>query len=157
MERNFIFIEDVSIYKKLFLSLLLAISIYLVLFGGLFYGLIIFGISLRFLMQKGVELNLLDMKYRELSTWYGLKFGKWKPLPNINYVSIFETKKGSRIRAGGGNAAHFSIKIFRLNLFYDKNKHIPLLASEDKNKVSEIGDNISKILDVKFHKATKRG
>ncbi len=155
MEKNFIFIENISIYKKIFLSILFALSIYLMLFEGFLYGLIFFGISLRFLMQKGVELNLLDMKYRELSSWYGLKFGKWQTLPAIKYVSIFETKKGTRVRARGGNAAHFSAKIFKLNLFYNKNKHITLLESEDENKVSEIGDNISKILDVKFHNATK--
>jgi hypothetical protein len=156
LEKNFIFIESISIYKKIFLSLLLAISIYLILFGGLFYGLIIFGISLRYLMQKGVELDLLNMKHRELSSWYGLKFGKWQALPNIKYVSIFETKKGNRVRAGGGNAAHFSTIIFKLNLFYNKNKHITLLESEDENKVFEIGNNISKILDIKFHNATKK-
>ena len=156
MEKNFIFIEDISIYKKVFLSILLVFSIYLILFGGLFYSLILFGIALRFLMQEGVELNLLDMKYRELSSWYGLKFGKWKPLPNIEYISIFKTKKGSRLRAGGGNATHFSAEIFKLNLFYNKNKHLTLLESEDKNKVLEIGDNISKILNIKFHNAIKK-
>lgn len=106
-------------------------------------------------MQNGVELNLLEMKYRELSSWYGLKFGKWKALPNIKYVSIFETKKGNRVRAGGGNATHFYTKIFKLNLFYNKNEHITLLESENENEVFEMGDNISKILNVKFYNATK--
>ncbi len=156
MERNFVFIEDISIYKKVFLSLVFGIGILSLLSGGLFLGFVLSGIALNFLMQNGVELNLLDMKYRELSSWYGLRFGKWKPLPSIKYVSIFETKKRSRLRAGGGNAAHFSVVVFKLNLFYSKNKHITLLTSEDKDKVLEIGDNISKILGVKFHKALKK-
>ncbi len=156
MEKNFIFIESISIYKKVFLSVILALSMFMILFDGLFYGLILLGISLRFLMQNGVELDLADMKFRKLNSWYGIKFGKWQTLPKIEYVSIFETKKGSRLRASGGSAAHFSTVIFKLNLFYSKNKHLTLLSSEDKNKVFTIGDNISKILDVKFHNATKK-
>ena len=155
MEKNFIFIENISIYKKAFLSLLLALSLYLIIFNGHIISYALLGIALRYVMQEGIELNLLDMKYRELFSWYGLKFGKWKSLPKIEYVSIFETKKGNRIRATGGNATHFSTKIFKLNLFYSKNKHITLIASEDKNKVFEMGDNISKILNVKFRNATK--
>ena len=155
MEKNFIFIETISLYKKIFLSTLLALSVYLILFEGLFYGLIFFGIALRFLMQKGVELNLDGMKYRELFSWYGVRFGKWNTLPKIDYISIFKTKKGSRVRAGGGNAAHFTTEIFKLNLFYNRNKHITLLESEDENKVFDAGNNISKILNVKLHKATK--
>jgi len=156
LEKNFIFIESISIYKKVFLSLLLTLSLYLIIFNGHIISYALLGIALRYLMEEGVELNLLNMKYRELFSWYGLKFGKWKPLPKIEYVSIFETKKGNRIRATGGNAAHFSMKIFKLNLFYSKNKHITLIDSEDRNKVFEIGDNISKILNVKFHNATKK-
>ena len=106
-------------------------------------------------MQKGVELNLDAMKYRELYSWYGLRFGKWETLPKIDYVSIFKTKKGSRLRAGGGNAAHFITEIYKLNLFYNRNKHITLLESEDENKVFDAGNNISKLLNIKLHIPTK--
>ena len=86
---------------------------------------------------------------------WGLKFGKWQALPNIEYVSVFETKKTSRLRASTTSAAHFSEVVFKLNLFYAKNKHIALLTSKDKNRVIDAGENISKILNIRFHKALK--
>lgn len=155
MEKNFIFIEEMSIFKKIFFSVILGLSIYLILFEGLFYGLVLLGIALNFLIQKGVELDLLHLKYRELTSWYGIKFGKWKALPNIEYVSVFKTKKTSRFRAGGGNATYASAVVYKLNLFYKRNKHITLLSTENKDSAIEIGDNISKILDVRLNNATK--
>ncbi|QCX37760.1 hypothetical protein FF125_04665 [Aureibaculum algae] len=155
MEKNFIFIEEMSIFKKIFFSVFLALGIVLLLSGGIFYGFIILGIATKFLMQEGVELDLHNLKYRELVTWYGIKFGKWKKLPDIEYVSVFETKKTSRFRAGGGNATYASELIFKLNLFYQRNKHITLLATENKDKAMEIGNNISNILGVQLNNATK--
>jgi len=156
MQTNFLFIKKIGIYKKIPFSILLVLSVLLILLGGYFYGLVLLGISLHFLMEEGVELDLSENKYRQLIAWYGIKFGKWQTLPLIEYVSIFETKKKSQVRAGGGNAAHFSEVIFKLNLFYKKNKHISLFESEDKDMVLKIGDNISKILDIRFHKALKK-
>ncbi|RPD99669.1 hypothetical protein EGM88_03755 [Aureibaculum marinum] len=113
------------------------------------------GIAINFLMQKGVELDLPNMKYRELMSWYGIKFGKWKQLPDIEYISIFETKKSSRFRAGGGNATYISEVIFKLNMFYQRNKHITLLATKNKDKVMEIATIISQELNVQLNIATK--
>jgi len=155
MQTNFLFIKKIGIYKKVPFSIVLVLSVLLILLGGYFYGLVLLGISLRFLMEEGVELDLSEKRYRQLTSWYGIKFGKWQTLPKIEYVSIFETKKRSRVRAGGGNAAHFSEVIFKLNLFYKKNKHISLLDSEDRDEILKIGDNISKILNIRFHKALK--
>ena len=155
MEKNFVFIEEMSIFKKISFSVIFGLGLFILLSGGLILGFILLGIALYFLMQDGVELNLLDMKYRELTSWYGIKFGKWKSLPDIEYVSVFETIKTSRFRAAGGNADHTSSIIFKLNLFYKRNKHITLLSTENKNKALEIGDNISKILDVRLNNAAK--
>lgn len=155
MEKNFVFIEEISIFKKIFFSLILGLALFIIISGGLIQGFILLGIALYFLMQGGVELNLLDMKYKELTSWYGIRFGKWKSLPDIEYVSVFKTTKTKRFRAAGGNAAHSSSVIFKINLFYGRNRHITLLSTENKKKALEIGDNISKVLSVRLNDATK--
>ncbi|WP_123896634.1 hypothetical protein [Aureibaculum marinum] len=155
MKNNLFFIEEMSIFKKIFFSVIFGLGIFFLFSGGIIYGFVIMGIAINFLMQKGVELDLPNMKYRELMSWYGIKFGKWKQLPDIEYISIFETKKSSRFRAGGGNATYISEVIFKLNMFYQRNKHITLLATKNKDKVMEIATIISQELNVQLNIATK--
>ena len=83
----------------------------------------------------------------------GLKVGVWKPLPEIEYVSIFETKKKSRARVIAAQA-DLAFTIFRVNLFYEQNKHITAYESEDKVEGFKVAEHLAMVLDSKIHDAT---
>ena len=58
-----------------------------------------------------------EKKYREIYSVVGIDFGKWKDLPELEYVSVFETTENKRVQAMGATTT-MKNNIYKLNLFY---------------------------------------
>jgi hypothetical protein len=88
---------------------------------------------------------LFDLEHKKFKIEYcvgPIRVGKWKDLPNIEYVSVFKQplKEGKFI--------------FEANLWYQRNKHFEVYSSDNKEAAFEMGIQISKILNVKILDAT---
>lgn len=70
------------------------------------------------------------------------RFGKWRHLPEIEYVSVFKQPKEDR---------EF---VYEANLWYNRNKHFNIYESETLEPAYEMGKNTAKILKVKLLDAT---
>ena len=67
-------------------------------------------------------------------------FGKWKPMPELEYVSIF-----------------YNRKVFEVNLWYKRNKHFKLYNFYLKKDAIETGRKIAIELNVSLLDSTEKG
>lgn len=147
-------LQPVSITKIIFSIVLVVLSIYLYL-SGTYFGIILLGAALKLSLREGFELDLDGKKYRKLYSILGLNFGFWKPLPSIEYVSVFKTIKKSRARVIAAEA-NLGFEVYKLNLFYNRNKHIEVYVSEDKDNAFKVANHIAMILYIEVYDATNQ-
>lgn len=98
--------------------------------------------ALAFSMVKDLLFDLENKKYKIQHRVGPLKFGTWKKLPKIEYVSVFRQPKQD---------GEF---VFEANLWYSKNKHFNVYESDTRPPAWEMGHYIAKALKVKLLDAT---
>lgn len=145
-------LAPLSISKTIFAIVLFLFSSYL-LFTGTLFGLVLLAAAIKLGLQEGIEINLEAMKYRKLYSILQIPFGTWKPIPEIEYVSVFKTTKRSRSRVITAESNNV-FEVFKVNLFYDRNKHIEAFVGEKKEDAFKVGNHIATLLDVEVHDAT---
>jgi len=138
--------------RIIFSIVLFLFSSYL-LFTGTLFGLVLLAASLKLGLQEGIELDLERRKYRKVYALLQIPFGTWKSIPDIEYVSVFKTTKKSRSRVIA--AEGYSVfEVYKVNLFYERNKHIEAFVGEKKEKAFSVARHISDLLNVEIHDAT---
>lgn len=138
--------------KIVFAIVLTLLSLYLILGGGI-YGFILLGIAIKLALREGVEVDLNGKRYRKIYSIFDLSIGSWKKLPAIEYLSVFKTKKKSRTR-GISAEASLSFIVYKLNLFYNRNKHIEVYVSDDKEDAMSVAKHIATVLELEIYDAT---
>ena len=139
---------------KLFLSIVLAfVGIYM-LTQGSFFGLVFFGFAVSFGGRPGIEIDLNRKRYRKIYSVYAVNLGTWMNLPEIEYVSVFKTKKKTRTRLVTAEATT-STEGYKLNLFYSSNKHIEAYFTEDRDDAMKTAKHIADVLDTEIFDATR--
>ena len=119
------------------------------------FNLVLSGIGVFLMAREGSQIDLASKKYREIYSVMGINLGKWKDLPDIEYVSVFKTKENKRVQAMGASA-NFSNQVYKLNLFYNRNKKIEAYITEDINDAFENAKYISEVLNIDILDATER-
>lgn len=138
---------------KIIFSVVLGLFSFYLFYSGTLFGLVLLGAALKLAMREGVEIALEGKAYRKIYSVFGLKFGTWKLLPTIEYISIFETKKNSRARVIAAQA-DLAFRIFRINLFYKGNKHIVAYETEEREEGFKVAKHLAMVLDTEIHDAT---
>jgi hypothetical protein len=152
MSKNIRHLQPVSGIKIVFAIILSLFSIYL-FFAGTLFGVILLGAALKLSLREGFELNLEEKKYRNVYSIFAINFGSWKKLPEIEYVSVFKTIKNSRTRVIAAEA-NLGFEVFKLNLFYNKNKHIEAYVSDEKEDAFTVAKHIATVLELDIYDAT---
>ena len=118
-------------------------------------ALIISGLAVYFILAEGTEFDFETNRYRKVKSILGLNFGTWKPLPIIDYVSVFATNETTTIRS---RSAETNVKseIIKINLFYNGNHRIEVCRVTDKSKAFEIAREFSDVLKVDILDATEK-
>lgn len=144
--------EPLNPSKAVFAIALLLLSCY-VLYSGSWFGLILFAAALKLGLREGIELDLEKRRFRKVYGILQITFGTWKNLPEIEYVSVFKTTKKSRARVIAAEGYHV-FEVYKVNLFYQRNKHIEAFVGETKEKAFSVGKHISDLLAVELHDVT---
>ncbi|MBD3725194.1 MAG: hypothetical protein IE891_10590 [Flavobacteriaceae bacterium] len=55
---------------------------------------IVIGLGLN--VAEGSEIDLSSKTYRTIHSLFGIKIGKWNPIPDFEYVSVFKTNDKKR-------------------------------------------------------------
>ena len=119
------------------------------------FGFIICGLSFFFVHTTGIEIDLENKKYRNVIAFFSLNFGKWQPLPEIEYISVFKTVESTVLRAA---TAETVVKndIIKVNLFYQNNRRIEAYVTQDMEDAFKKAKEIATILNVDILDATER-
>ena len=96
-----------------------------------------------FSVVKSIFFDLKKKRYKEQYSVGPIKIGRWKNLPEIDYVSIFKQPKSD------GNY------IYEVNLWHQRNRHFNVYESINLNPIFEMGKEIAKSLDVDLLDATE--
>lgn len=99
--------------------------------------------ALAFSMVKDLLFDLDVKKYKIEYRVGPIRLGKWRQLPNIEYVSVFRQPKQD------------GAFIFEANLWYSKNRHFNVYESETRPAAWEMGRYIAKALNVSLLDATE--
>ena len=118
-------------------------------------GSIFIAIGLNLISTEGSEINLENNTYRNLKSIFGIHFGKWKPCPKFEYVSVFKTKENQTINVISATTTITSDIIY-LNLFYNKNKHLTFYKTEDKEDAFKVAKKIQSKLGIDVLDATEK-
>ena len=149
---NLIYLRKLPLVKMIFGILLICLGINVVIFTAI-SGFIAVGLGLFLIKKDGIELNLESKKYRELISFVGINFGKWKAVPEFEYVSIFKTSENIRVRVA---IAETNLKdlVYKINLFYNKNKYITAYKTNDIDDAMKVGIEVGRAFQIDVLDAT---
>ena len=149
-----LYLKEVPFAKKLFGFVILILGLYFFIYN-IIMGSIFIAIGLNLIYTEGSEINLDNNTYRNLKSIFGIHFGKWKPCPQFEYVSVFKTKENQTINVISATTTITSDIIY-LNLFYNKNKHFTFYKTEDKADAFKIAKKIQLKLGIDVLDATEK-
>ena len=153
--KTILYVKENLIMKKVLAIAILVLGLAIFLFENFFVGLIILIIGINLIATEGSEINLESKTYRTIKSIFGLKFGKWKPCPEFEYVSVFKTRESTEVRSHAATMATFSNEIIVLNLFYNRNKHITFYQTYKKADAFEVANHFKLAFDIDVLDATE--
>lgn len=130
-------------------------GVFFLLFGSLLFGAMFMVIGINLCLVEGSEIDLSNKFYRSTKSIFGIKFGKWKPIPQFEYVSVFKTSETQQVNVVTASA-RFSSEVILLNLFYDRNKHITFYKTNNKDDAFKVANHFKLALDIDILDATER-
>ena len=100
------------------------------------------------------KIDLDNVTYRSIHSLFGFHFGKWKPCPKFEYVSVFKTTENQTVRVITAETT-LQNDIILLNLFYNGNKHITFYKTQDKNDAFKVAEKFKLIFNIDILDATE--
>ncbi len=146
-------LQPISPFKVFFAVVLAFFALFLIMQIA-FLGALLMGVALRLAMREGVEIDLNGKRYRKIYSIFAISIGTWKKLPALEYLSVFKTKKKTRARVYVAES-HLSSIVYKLNLFYNRNRHIEAYVTDDKEDAMNVANHIATVLELEIHDATR--
>lgn len=150
---KFSFKRKLPIWQKLLGSIAIIVGI-VSLFSD-FKGFIALGTGFYLLLTEGSDFDFEQKIYRKTKSILGASIGKWQPLPDIQYLSVFKTKENSTFRSRTAET-NVSKDIIRLNLFYNSNQKIEAYNTTAEDDAFTNAKAIASLLNIKILDATTR-
>ncbi|MEL6809756.1 MAG: hypothetical protein AAFP76_00285 [Bacteroidota bacterium] len=138
---------------KIILAVVISLFSLYLLYEGMLFGLILLAVGIKLSLRTGIEVDLHGKCYRTIYSIFGTVFGSWKNLPEIEYISVFKTKKKSRARVITAEAS-LDFVVYKLNLFYDRNQHIEAYVTEHRDNAFEVANQMANVLKTEIYDAT---
>ena len=148
------YLKEITPGKKIIGFAFLLFGLFVFVFVNLF-GLLFIALGANLLLTEGSEINLQDQTYRSIKSIFGLRFGKWKPCPDFEYISVFKTKENLTLRFVTVETT-LQNDIIQLNLFYNTNKHITIYKTQDKTDAFNVAARFKSIFNIDIVDATER-
>lgn len=108
-----------------------------------------FALGLRSSVVINICFDLKHSKYKKEFAVGPIKVGKWRYLPNIDYISVF---KQSLRRDGEGEPV---IYIYNVNVWYDTSKHFTIYSNEEPEPAFEMARYMALKLHIDVLDATE--
>lgn len=151
---KFVFKRKLPVFKIILGSAALAAGLF-ALVSLNFRGFIIIGMGVFLLLVEGSEFDFETNKYRQIKSILGFSIGTWKPIPKIDYISVFKTNEKTTLRQTSAEA-NVVKEVIKLNLFYNKNKKIEAYNTYNKEDGFEKAEQIAALLNTRILDATEK-
>lgn len=148
------YLKNIPVVKKTFGILIVMAGLYIFLTSHVLFGLIATVIGINLLLREGAQINLENKTYRTIKSIFGIHFGKWKPCPKFDYVSVFRTKENQTVNVVTATTT-FTTEVILLNLFYNKNKHLTFYKTNNKADAFDVAQHFKLALDIDILDATE--
>ncbi|MDP2724362.1 MAG: hypothetical protein Q8O72_16545 [Bacteroidales bacterium] len=113
-------------------------------------GLILFiaGIALA-LFREGIEIRIKERQFRSYTSIFTIFMGKWKPLPEIEYITIFNERVNQEawMLSIHGNTLDEHIKVV---IVHGNHQQIPVGIFKDKEMAVEAATKLATQLGTKL-------
>lgn len=146
-----VYLKRKPLAKKVFAIVMMICGVAIFLSSNIFGGIMFSIIGLNLISTEGSEINLTNKTFRSINSVIGFKFGKWKPCPKFEYVSVFKTKENTQISAYGAAMGTFKTDIIMLNLFYGGNKHITFYKTDEITDAFIVAENIKQVFNIDIY------
>lgn len=147
--------KEVPAIKLIFGVVVFGVGVLVMIFGAILFGTMFMTVGVNLCLVEGSEIDLSNKFYRSTKSIFGIKFGKWKPIPQFEYVSVFKTSETQQVNVVSASA-RFSSEVILLNLFYDRNKHITFYKTDNKDDAFKVAYHFKLALDIDILDATER-
>lgn len=109
-----------------------------------------------FMLHSGIEINFKEKLYRNVSIIGPQYFGRWEPLPELEYVSLFRTNLTHSATGLSGVSVSQKSSIVQVSLVSEGNKRIKVFEGKDMTVAVEKAKEFSKELNIDIWDATIR-
>jgi hypothetical protein len=129
--------------------ILVLFGVYLLLRYNLLGMLAIAGGLFTSFSRTGIRIDFERKEYREYLGLFRLKMGKWKPLPEIQYVTVFVDKVVQEMHVASISSTQ-ATSDYRINLIVSKTARIAIGLFEDRAKAMMTGASLASQLQCKL-------
>ena len=153
MDNIITYTKEIPVFKRFFGIALLLLGLVMLFITGSLFTIILVVIGFGINNAEGTDLNLSNKTIRPFQSYFGIKFGQWKPMPEFEYVSVFKTKENQTVRVITAESTQTN-DVILVNLFYNRNKHITCYKTTQKEKAFEVAKHFKLALDIDILDAT---
>ncbi|WP_445456051.1 hypothetical protein [Flavobacterium sp. HNIBRBA15423] len=146
--------KNIAFAKRFFGFSFAILGVTMLLLTGSLFALIFIIIGLGLNVAEGSEINLSAKTFRTFNSLFGFKTGKWKTIPNFEYISVFKTKESQTVRVVSAETTH-KYDIILVNLFYNRNKHFTFYKTDNKEDALEVANHFKLALGIDILDATE--
>lgn len=155
MENIITYLKPVSNLKKVFGAVVILFAFYILIFESILFGAFMIAFAVYLASSEGSQINLDTSTYRTIWSLFSIHFGKWKPCPDFEYISVFKGKQSQRVN-GLGASTKFIEEVFLVNLFYERNKHLTFHRTFEKEDAFKVAKHFYLALGIDVLDATDR-
>ena len=129
--------------------LLIGIGIYFIAINNwVGYIMIPSGFIFAFLTIRQ-KLDLDKRKYRDYYCFFGLRFGKWKDIPNIDYVTVFRERMVQGKNVASISSSH-SEESYKVDMIISREEKISATKYTSKEKALDKGMELARAFNCKL-------
>ncbi|MFK7813860.1 MAG: hypothetical protein AB8B59_15300 [Maribacter sp.] len=149
------YVKPVSLLKGISGGFLVVTAFAVIFTTNILFGFFIMAFGVYLASTEGSQINLENKTYRTIWSLFAIHFGKWKPIPKFEYISVFKTKQKQRVNSVGASTT-FTEDVILVNLFYNRNKHQTFYRTFDKADAFKIADHFKLALGIKILDTTEK-
>jgi len=149
------YLKPVPIFKRIFGILLCILSFAVIFTISILFGLFIMAFGVYLASTEGSQINLDHKTYRTIWSLFAIHLGKWKRIPEFEYISVFKTKQKQKVNSLGASTS-FTDEVILVNLFYNRNKHHTFYRTFEAEDAFKVAQHFKLALNLRILDATEK-
>ena len=146
------YLKPVPVAKRILGFVLIIFGLIAIFTASIGFGAVALAFGIHFFSTEGSQVDISSKTYRKIWSIAGIHFGKWKPCPEFEYISVFSTKESQRINVVTATT-NVTRGVILLNLFYG-NKHETVYKTTNKEDAFKVAEHFKVAFNIDVLDAT---